>query len=115
MIRTRPLMGRTYSRLGATLGSPKLRLLSLLSLLSRLSPVSPPLQSERSSLNLFPFSHALLCAASLVTTKRLCPIHIISPPCLLGPKGAASLTGNDLVVPVCPHLNNTCNSRRTLA
>src|SRR5712672_4350612 len=30
-IRTCPLMGRTYSRLGATLGSPKLRLLSLLS------------------------------------------------------------------------------------
>src|SRR5712672_1873787 len=39
MIRTCPLMGCTYSRLGGTLGSPKLRLLSF-RLLIPLSPSS---------------------------------------------------------------------------
>jgi len=39
-------MGCTYSRLGATLGSPKLRLLSLLSLLSLLPTLSVAYQAN---------------------------------------------------------------------
>jgi len=49
-IRTCPLMGRTYSRLGAMFGSPKLRLLSLLS-------------PNRLSIDPFLSSCVLLCAA----------------------------------------------------
>jgi len=68
-IRTCPLMGCTYRRLGATLGSPKLRLLSsfvslsLLSLRSTpcLSPASPPLE---------PSSCVLLCAAPALIQRE---------------------------------------------
>src|SRR5712671_4980717 len=75
-IRTCPLMGRTYSRLGATLGSPKLRLLSLLShfrlLLSVLS-----LRSSKLFLDLSLLFRALLCAAPLSATRRPCPIYTV--------------------------------------
>src|SRR5712671_727064 len=56
-IRTRPLMGRTYSRLGATFGSPKLRLLSL-------SPL-PPVLLLQFQQSIPPLHCVLLCAAPL--------------------------------------------------
>src|SRR5712671_7605718 len=76
MIRTCPLMGYTYSRLGATLGSPKLRLLSLL---PHFCPFSPLYQSRELSLNLFLFPCVLLRAAPLPTARRSCPSSILSP------------------------------------
>src|SRR5712671_3284758 len=79
MIRTCPLMGYTYSRLGATLGSPKLRLLSLLSHFCPLSPSVLSLQSRKLSLDLSLFSCVLLCAAPLPTARRPCPPLILSP------------------------------------
>src|SRR5712671_2001188 len=60
MIRTCPLMGYTYSRLGATLGSPKLRLLSLLSHFCPLSPLYSPC-SLGSYPSTCPFSPACCC------------------------------------------------------
>src|SRR5712671_2350245 len=79
MIRTCPLMGYTYSRLGATLGSPKLRLLSLLSHFCPLFPSVLSLQSRELALNLFLFPCVLLCAAPLPTARRPCPSPVLFP------------------------------------
>src|SRR5712675_645622 len=82
MIQTCPLMCYTYSRLGATLGSPKLRLLSVsVSPTSLLSPFPSvlSLQSRKLSLDLSLFSRVLLCAAPLPTARRSCPSPIPSP------------------------------------
>src|SRR5712675_1592738 len=77
MIRTCPLMGYTYSRLGATLGSPKLRLLSLYLTLSSF-PSVPSLQPRELSPNLFLSLRVLLCAAPLPTPRRSCSPSILS-------------------------------------
>src|SRR5712672_3970910 len=95
MIRTCPLMGCTYGKLGATLGSPKLHLLSLLSHFCPLSPLYSPC-----SLGSYPSP----CPSS---PARCCVPH---PFQLLG----VPLSRNDPVVPVCLKLNNACNSRCTL-
>src|SRR5712671_5505054 len=103
MIRTCPLMGCTYSRLGATLGSPKLRLLSFLSHFVPFSPLY-----SLSSLGSYPSirssSPACCCVPRpLPTTKRPCLPPIPFP-----------LSGNNPVVPVCLKPNNVCNPRCTL-
>src|SRR5882672_443267 len=80
MIRTCPLMGYTYSRLGATLGSPKLRLLSLLSHFCPLSPLYSPC-SLGSYPSTCPSSPARCCVPPpLPTARRPCPPSILSPP-----------------------------------
>src|SRR5712675_3617927 len=105
MIRTCPLMGYTYSRLGVTLESPKLRLLSLLSLCLALSPLPSifSLQSRKLSLDLSLFSCVLLCAAPLPTSRRPCPSSILSPSAFARTLGRSpSLSRDDPVVPVYP-------------
>src|SRR5712671_2028357 len=78
-----PLMGCTYSRLGATLGSPKLRLLSLSSHFCPPFLLVLSLRSRKPILNLSLFPCVLLCAAPLSITRRPHPPSIPSPPCLL--------------------------------
>jgi len=78
MIRTCPLMGYTYSRLGATLGSPKLRLLSLLSLLPPLSPCTLCAIQRELILKLVSLPRVLLCAAPPSNYERtLALIHTV--------------------------------------
>src|SRR5712672_2937026 len=77
-------MGYTYSRLGATLGSPKLRILSLLALLSLWSHYRPfssvlSLRSRKLSLDLSLFPCVLLCAAPLPTSRKSCPPSTLFP------------------------------------
>ena len=111
MIRTCPLMGCTYRRLEATLGSPKLRLLSLLSHFCPLSPLY-----SLCSLGSYPStcssSPACCCVPRpFLLLGGLVP-HLYCPPlCLQGPQGVAPLSRNDPAVPVCLRLNNACNSR----
>src|SRR6267154_1523177 len=110
MIRTCPLMGYTYSRLGATLGSPKLRLLSLLSHFCPLSPLYSPC-SLGSYPSTCPSSPACCCVPHPFQLLGGLVPHLYGLPlCLLGPQGVAPLSRNGPVVPVCLKLNNACNS-----
>ena len=119
-IRTRPLMGSTYSRLGATLGSPKLRLLS-----SSVSFVSlscfiplPPLYSSCSPagyLSNRSSSPACCCVPRLSQLLRDLALRLHHPPLRLpGLQGIAPLPRNDPVAPVSLKLDNTHNSRYAL-
>jgi len=85
---TRPLMGCTYSRLGATLGSPKLRLLSLLSksypTFALFLCVFPVGQEVASRLALLPLRVAVCRASSQLqrdpTFLRTIPLRVSQNP-----------------------------------
>src|SRR5712675_3027977 len=99
MIRTCPLMGCTYSRLGATLGSPKLRLLSLLSHFCPLSPLYSPC-SQGSYLSTCPSSPAYCCVPRPFQLLGGFVPHLCCPfLCLLEPKRAAPLSDNGHATP----------------
>jgi len=111
MIRTRPLTGCTYSRLGATLGSPKLRLLSLLSTLSSF-PFVLSVQSRELLLSSFLFPARCCVPRPLPNySKTLALTLTVSPLRLLGPQGVAPLPTNNPVIPARLRLNNARNSR----
>ena len=117
MIWTCPLMGRTYSRLGATFGSPKLRLLS--SFVSFVSFSPPPLCTlpvarqaiyQTTSLSL----RVAVCRAPFQLLGSLI-LHLNRPSlCSLNPQGVAPFPINDLAAPFHLRFNNVFDSRCTL-
>src|SRR5712672_2099861 len=117
MIRAGPLMGCTYSRLGATLGSPKLHLLSLLPRFCPLSPLYPPCSPGSYPLTCPP-SPACCCVPrpSSNTCKEDFPPPIYTVPlCVRQDSKAQPLSPQTISQsPFIHRLDNARNSRRTL-
>src|SRR5712672_1516486 len=91
-------MGRTYSRLGATLGSPKLLLLSL-------SSPSTPFPS------VLPLPACCCVPRPLLDVRRSCPPPILFPFVTARTLGRSPPSQKRSRDPDCLSLNNVCNSR----